>query len=121
MTTPVEREAGRVTAARRPLDRAWLFVVLLSVAAAASYVSFVRSAEPADAAVTMPPVLLVLMFAATERYVVHVPLRGQAYTATLGEIPMVLGLALADPKVYVLSRVLGAGAVLLPSARRSPV
>jgi diguanylate cyclase (GGDEF)-like protein len=102
-------------------DPVWALSAALCLSAAVLYAVGYRSFGQFDPPVTMPLWLLALAFAASERFVVHVPLRGHAYTATLSEIPLVLGLILADPLVLVVARIVGGASVLLPSARRARV
>ncbi len=60
--------------------------------------------------------LVVAGFAAAELAVVYLPIGRNAYSVTLNEIPLVVGLFLLPPSHYVLARLLGA---VLPLAWRN--
>ena len=57
--------------------------------------------------------VLLVLFAAGDRVVAHLPTSRGAHTFTLREIPAVLGLALLEPAGYVVAYVLGAAATAL--------
>jgi diguanylate cyclase (GGDEF)-like protein len=59
-------------------------------------------------------------FAFTELFVVHAHVRGSAHSLSLSEIPLVLGLLLADPDELMLAAVVGP-AVVLVATRQDPV
>src|SRR3954470_22503641 len=61
---------------------------------------------------------LAVMFAVTEAVVVHLQIRTEAETVSLSEIPLVLGLAFADPATLATARVVGAALVLVLHRRQ---
>ena len=71
----------------------------------------------------LPVALLVLLFvvafAAAESAVMHVPSGRTAYTVTLGEIPLVVGLFFLTPGQFVAARLLGAAVTLAWRNRHS--
>ena len=68
----------------------------------------------------LPWPVLAVLFAAAETCVVHVQVRREAQTISLSEVPLVLGLLLAQPEHLLLARLVGALLGLL-LARRQPV
>src|SRR6185436_7641248 len=65
--------------------------------------------------------VLVAMFAVTEGFVVHLPVRRGGHAVGLSELPMVLAIINVDPVLAVVSRIVGgvAGLVLLRGQRGS--
>jgi diguanylate cyclase (GGDEF)-like protein len=88
----------------------WLYVVGLSVLAAATFVGFVHGtsalAEPHLAWWLVAPVFLV-----AEACVVHLQFRRSAHSFSLADIPFVLGLVFASGDTFVAAALLGAGVV----------
>jgi hypothetical protein len=68
--------------------------------------------------VRMPWPALAVAFAATVVLRVHFQFRREVHSVTMAEIPLVLGLYLADPFGLVQARLLGCGAALLLLARQ---
>ncbi len=64
--------------------------------------------------------LLVLAFALTEVFVVHLHLRGDAHTFSMVEVPLAFGLLYADPLIVIGTHALG-GALALAFHRRQPL
>jgi hypothetical protein len=56
---------------------------------------------------------LVVMFALTEGFAVHVRVRRGAHAISLSEVPMVLALLAVDPVLAIVARVAGGGAGLV--------
>jgi len=82
------------------------------VAAIALYLGVVRDLVPYEAAVDIPWWALAVGFAIAEVFVIHAHVRGSAHSLSLSEVPLVLGLLLADPSDLVLAMVVGPAVVL---------
>lgn len=104
----VDRRIGRLT--RATLGA---LIAATAFAAIALWLGVVRDLLPYEADVRIPWWALAAGFAATEVFVVHAHVRGSAHSLTLSEIPLVLGLLLADPADLVLAMVAGPAVVLL--------
>jgi diguanylate cyclase (GGDEF)-like protein len=82
-------------------------------AAVALWLGIVRDLVPYEADVRIPWWALAAGFAVTERFVVHAHVRGSAHSLSLSEIPLVLGLLLADPSDVTIAAVVGPALVLI--------
>ncbi len=82
-------------------------------AAVALWLGVVRDLVPYAADVRIPWWALAAGFAVTERFVVHAHVRGSAHSLSLSEIPLVLGLLLADPSDVTIAAVVGPALVLI--------
>ncbi len=69
----------------------------------------------------LPWWVLLALFAAVEASVLHVQVRREAQTVSMSEIPLVLGLFLADPGVVVVARVAGSLLVYAAYRRQAPL
>lgn len=67
----------------------------------------------------VPWILLVLGFAVSEVFIIHVRFREDAHSFSLSEVPLVLGLAFAQPWVLVTSQAVGVGLALVVHRRQS--
>ena len=65
--------------------------------------------------------MLAIGFAATELFVVHAHVRGSAHSLSLSELPLILGLLLADPQDVVIAQVVGPAVVLVLTRGHSPI
>ena len=65
--------------------------------------------------------VLLALFLVVEASVLHVQLRREAQTVSMSEIPLVLGLFLADPFTVVATRVLGSALVYALYRRQAPL
>jgi diguanylate cyclase (GGDEF)-like protein len=104
----VDRQPGRLT--RVTLAA---LIAATAVAAIALWAGVVRDLVPYDADVRIPCWALAIGFALTERFVVHAHVRGSAHSLSLSEVPLVLGLLLAEPRDLVIAAVAGPAVVLL--------
>jgi diguanylate cyclase (GGDEF)-like protein len=68
----------------------------------------------------VPAWALVIGFAATEIFVIHVERGRETHTFSLVEIPLVVGLYLASPLQLVISRLVGGGLALAVHRRQRP-
>jgi len=69
----------------------------------------------------LPWGLLLALFLVVEASVLHVQLRREAQTVSMSEIPLVLGLFLADPLTVVVTRVVGSALVYALYRRQAPL
>jgi diguanylate cyclase (GGDEF)-like protein len=98
-----------------------MFSGALALGAAVVFATQLRGAGAVqEADVPFGPMALVLLFVAAEIMVVHLAVRGEVYTLSLADVPLVIGLALATPGELVVARLAGALLVLLVY-RRIPV
>ena len=96
--------------------------VLTAVLAAAGAVAFLQPRAPAlMAAPQVAWWVLAAVFAVTEACVVRLRLRREAFHLSLSEVPLVLGLFLADPHDLLLGRVAGSAAVFVLHRRQPPL
>jgi diguanylate cyclase (GGDEF)-like protein len=104
----VDRHPGRLT--RFTLGA---LIAATAVAAFALWAGVVRDLVPYDADVRIPWWVLAAGFALTERFVVHAHVRGSAHSLSLSEVPLVLGLLLAEPRDLAIAAVAGPALVLI--------
>jgi diguanylate cyclase (GGDEF)-like protein len=112
----VDRQLGRLT-------RATLGALIAATAVAAFVLwhQVVRDLVPYQAGVRIPWWALAAGFAATELFVIHAHVRGSAHSLSLSELPLVLGLLLAEPQDLVLAMIAGPAVVLICTRGQSPV
>ena len=97
---------------------------LIAATAVAAFVLWhqvVRDLVPYHAGVRIPWWALAAGFAATELFVIHAHVRGSAHSLSLSELPLVLGLLLAEPQDLVLAMIAGPAVVLICTRGQSPV
>jgi len=87
-------------------------IAATGVAAIALWLGVVRDLVPYEAAVDIPWWALAIGFAVAEAFVIHAHVRGSAHSLSLSEVPLVLGLLLADPSDLILAMVVGPAVVL---------
>jgi diguanylate cyclase (GGDEF)-like protein len=113
----------RGQATRRHLSgaaRVWILNGLLGVAAATLYLVVVRHLHGLDSGPRLPWWALATMFYVAEVCVVHLRYRRDAYSFSMSELPLVLGLFFAGPAALVPAQVLGSAAALTLH-RRQPL
>ena len=71
--------------------------------------------------VQLPWWSLVLMFAAAEAVVLHIQVQREAQTVSLSEIPLVVGLFMAEPVALLVGRTLGSFLVFTLQRRQAPI
>jgi diguanylate cyclase (GGDEF)-like protein len=111
-------------AARRERFAKLALAALIASTAALGVVLFVfvvRHLQPYDVGVRIPWWGLVIGFAVAELCVVHAHVRGSAHSLSLSELPLVLGLLLAEPRDIVIAQVVGPALVLVLRRGRSPM
>jgi diguanylate cyclase (GGDEF)-like protein len=93
-----------------PATRVLALSGALALVAGVLYVVFLRDLGPARAVeVPLGFLVLVLLFAASEVMVVHLAARGEAFSIAFADVPLVIGLALADPTSLLIARLVGSG------------
>ena len=118
MTEGVNRTSEATADASSDLStrvQVWTLISAIALAAAA-IITFKVPGLPTPADVPGQPVLalvlLALGFAVAELAVVYLPIGRNAYSLTLNEIPLVVGLFLLPPTHFVVARVVGAAVPL---------
>jgi len=94
----------------------FLTVSMLTLAATAYFLAAGITADGIEPRISWWA--LAIGFALAESLVVHLPVRRDSHTISMSEIPLVLGLALADPIAVVVARAIAGAVVLI--ARRQP-
>ena len=114
MSTPPETSVaghGDVGARRRAFTsapvRLWFLVALISVLAAVVIAEWMPATPLHSQGIRVPWWLLAGGFAASEMFPVHLDIRRNTWSATLTEIPLIIGLALAPSVNVVIGQVLG--------------
>src|SRR5439155_22086513 len=117
--TPV-RGVPAASPARTGRQRVWLLNAVLVVVAVALYVLVNEHLQRlATHKHALPTLVLVLLFALSEIFVVHIKFRHDAHTFSLSEIPLMLGLFFCAPQSLILAQVVGGGAMLIAHRRQS--
>ena len=105
---------------RQPANsRVWLLTAFLFVAGFLIYFWWLRPMGPAVGPMLLPWWAVAIAFAVTDVFVVHLHTRRDAVSFSLSEIPLVVGLFLANPISLVLGRVAGGMAALVIHRRQS--
>jgi diguanylate cyclase (GGDEF)-like protein len=89
--------------------------------AVALYVPVTSSAVDAGGDLTLPWVLLAAGFALAEVYSLHVGFRGEAWTFSVSEILLVLGLFAVSPSHLIAAELIGPLVVLVAVERQAPM
>jgi hypothetical protein len=105
---------ARRTAAVRVLD------LVLLAAAGALLVTRLHLTTALDARDGVIALALAAAFFVADAYPLHLESRGQTYTMSLSELPLVLGLLFGRPELLVAARLLGGG-LSLGLRRRQPL
>jgi signal transduction histidine kinase len=108
----------RVMALTGP-QRVWLMTVATALFGGALYVSTIHGIEPAFPAQRLPWLLLAGLFYVVEVFVVHLQFKRDAYSFSLSEIPLLLGLFFVGPMGTIAAHIVGAGAALLFTRKQS--
>ena len=107
------------------MSRGELTIWALSAALVAGAVAFLASdavtARPVVGSMQVSIWILLVAFAASERFVVHVHFRRSAHSMSLGEIPLVFGLVFASGHDVILAGAIGRLLVLALHRRLPPI
>ena len=100
-------------------ERVWLLTAFLFAAAFLLYFWLVHPQGPVAGPFRVPWWGMAIAFAATDIFVVHLHTRRDAFSFSLSEIPLVVGLFLASPVSLILGRIVGGMAALTMHRRQS--
>ena len=109
MTETAGGRASRLS----PSARVWALSAGLATAAASVYAIAIHDLTPVLDQQHMPWWMLAVFFFVTERWVVHLHVRRDAHSFSLGEIPLVLGLLLVSGPDLLMAQLIGTGAALI--------
>ncbi|MGQ0846001.1 MAG: putative bifunctional diguanylate cyclase/phosphodiesterase [Sporichthyaceae bacterium] len=105
--------------------RTWRVLGLVGVLLGVTYLLLQHTdalqAPGLDRPVWLPWWSMVLMFAAAEAVVLHIQVQREAQTVSLSEIPLVVGLFMAEPAALLVGRVLGSFLVFTLQRRQAPI
>lgn len=93
----------------------------MAVAGALAYVAGVLPLHRLPAPIEIPWWVLAIGMGLSECFVVHIPIRGEAQSFSLTEMPLVIGLFFTDPAMIVPAYLLGSLVALTVVRRQSPV
>jgi diguanylate cyclase (GGDEF)-like protein len=97
----------------------WLLVGVLAAASAGLYQSVVAGLDALDAPWRLSWVVLAPLFYVVESHVVHLELRREAHSFSLGELPMILALFFGGPTTFVVAQIVGATGAFVFHRRQS--
>lgn len=109
---------GRAAAVFAADVRIWIFAAALGLFATTLYVEVLPGLRQLDSPFQVPLWAFVTLFALAEVCVVHIDLRRQVFSASLTEIPLVLGMYFIAPRGLVLSYLAGAAIALVIHRRQ---
>jgi diguanylate cyclase (GGDEF)-like protein len=115
---PVRSQVQVFIAGTSGSTRVWLFTLLLGAVTAALALVIVPVAAPVAAPIVLPVWLLVAGFYLAEAKVIHLHIGRSAHSFSMSEIPLVAGLFLVSPPVFIVARVVGSGLALVFSRRQ---
>ncbi|MGZ8761587.1 MAG: putative bifunctional diguanylate cyclase/phosphodiesterase [Aeromicrobium sp.] len=101
--------------------RVWLFTLVLAAIALVAAVPIVSLAPPAQLAFTIPGWILAAGFFLAEAKVIHLHIGRSAHSFSLSELPVVAGLFLVAPWVFIVARLIGSGLGLFIGRRQRSV
>jgi hypothetical protein len=99
----------------------WVLSAALVAGAVALLTSGAVTAQPVVPSMRVSIWILLVAFAASERFVVHVHFRRSAHSMSLGEIPLVFGLVFASGHDVILAGAIGRLLVLALHRRLPPI
>src|SRR5436190_1729814 len=102
-------------------SRVWMLNGVLAATGLVLYFTVIRSLPAPISPYRIPWPVLAAMYALCEVFVVHLQFRRNAFSFSLSEIPLVLGLFFLSPSGLVLAQFAGAGAALALYRRQSPL
>lgn len=101
--------------------RVWVFVGILTCAGVALTMLGVSRLDPVQRPFDIPWVLIAAGYYVTESAVLHLRFRGQAFSVSMAEFPLILGLFFMDPLPLVALAVVAEAAALVLQRRQVPV
>ena len=124
---PIRRGTGEDGPMRPPLTPRQRTAAVLGFSAALLAAAFAMQFGPLagmgrlPGAPHVPWVAVAAAFALTDIFVIHVPLRRNAYTISCSEMPLVVGLLVLSPPLLLLSRLIAGPPVLIIHRRQAPL
>lgn len=121
-TDGASAELDKVADATRPHGAVWAVPILTAsmlATAVALYALAVPDSLPHGAPGSLNWWMLAIAFLAAESMVIHIPVQRDSHTISMSEVPLVLGLAMANPIALILGRLAAATIVLV--GRRQPL
>jgi signal transduction histidine kinase len=124
------RPFGRRSGSRERVDplprfrgiwRVWLLTAVLVLLASGVYLGAIRDLRPIAAPLRISWWALAAAFLIAEVLVVHVQFRRDAFSFSLSEVPLVIGLFFAHPVDLIAAQVVGAAVALVLHRRQPPV
>ncbi|MCJ7725225.1 MAG: GAF domain-containing sensor histidine kinase [Acidimicrobiia bacterium] len=116
--TPRVQEARKRPSNR--MMRVWVLTCLLAAGVAAG-TWFMWDWTRIEGSMSIPWWVLGVMFYFAEMGVLHLRFRKDAYSFSMSEVPVVLGLLFAPPAALIVSQILGNAVVLAVHRRQAPV
>jgi diguanylate cyclase (GGDEF)-like protein len=101
--------------------RVWALTAALIAVGVGLYAGGVRHLEAPTAPLEIPWLALAAIVFVADAFIVHLHFRRDAFSVTLSELPLVLGLFFVDPIAFVLARLLGRGLLIGLVRRQRPV
>src|SRR4051812_40295568 len=98
-----------------------LTAVLIVIALALSVASPLEVAPSGDGQAAAWLIVLFLAFSVAEIQPLHMEWAGQAYSLSLSEVPLVVGLLCFPSPLFIVARVLGSGVALAVHRKQPPV
>ncbi|MGH8868298.1 MAG: putative bifunctional diguanylate cyclase/phosphodiesterase [Actinomycetes bacterium] len=98
-----------------------LLLMAVVLVATGGVLTWLAHGQAQDPAVHLHFLVLVTLFALAEVAIVHLPLGRETHSVSFAEVPLVLGLVMADPIELVVARVLGSLLVQVVVRRQPPV
>jgi len=102
-------------------SRVWLLNGFLAACGLGLYFGVIRHLTPPVSPYRIPWPVIATMYALAEVFVVHLQFRRNAFSFSLSEIPLVLGLFFMAPDALVLAQFAGAAVALALYRRQSPL
>lgn len=121
-TMTVEGPEKRQRRARRSsMTRAWAFIAVIAVVAAALWTGLLTSLVPIERPFSIPWWALAPVVFLGESAVIHLSFRKDTHSFSLSEIVLVVGLFFATPAALLVAQLLGNGASLVLGRRQVPI
>jgi signal transduction histidine kinase len=94
------------------VKRVWLLNLCLVLIGATLYLLVVRNIQPIQSPISIPWWGMAALFYLDEICVVHLKFKQDAYSFSLAEIPLIIGLFFATPEALVLGQLVGSATAL---------
>ena len=118
---PVKSQVRQFITGTSGATRVWLFTLLLSAITVALAVVFVPPEAPMEVPIAIPVWLLAAGFYLAEAKVIHLHIGRSAHSFSMSELPLVAGLFLISPPMFILARLVGSALALFFNRRQRSV